>query len=88
MKVENRDILEYVFRGKATAVQPQLAFEEMEACIAIGITYEKYQSLPGSSIWLDAQTAMSKCDVLIWYRYHKLYPLVLEDIAAHRPGRK
>lgn len=68
-------------------VAPRMSYEEMSACVRLGITWEKYQSLPGSSIWLDENTPMSKCDVIMWYRYDKIVPLVLDDIAASRMRR-
>lgn len=89
MKIDGVDVLEYQFWGKSSTVIPALAFEEMEACIAANITWEEYQGLVGSNLWLtDTGSQKSKCDVLVWYRYHKLYPLVLDDIAARKQGNK
>lgn len=69
-------------------VYARLMFEEMEACTAAGMAYETYQTLPGSPLWLTDETPMCKCQVIMWYRYHKIVPIVLEDMAAQRARRR
>lgn len=86
--IDGEDALDYVFGGKSAAITPKLHFEELEACVALGISWDTYQQLPGSPIWLNDETPMSKCDCLAWYRYHKLVPLIVEDKATSRAGRR
>lgn len=88
MKVNDNDALDYSFRDSSNAVTAELQFEETQACVELGITYAHYLTLPGSPIWLDEQTPMSKCDVIMWYRYRKIVPSVLEDMAARKVRKK
>ena len=82
--INGNDALDYTFRDQHSTTSAELQFEEIQACVELGITYEHYLTLPGSPIWLTAEQPMSKCDVIMWYRYRKIVPLALEDMAARK----
>ena len=90
--INGEDALEHSFLGQSATVAAELKFEEMEACVAMGISYETYvNDYVGSPIWVDETTPpLSKCDVIMWFRYHKMVPLVGEDLSnrAAQRGRR
>lgn len=82
------DALEHSFRASTAYTTSQIAFEEMSACVEMGLPYHEYANLPGSAVWLKDDQPLCKCDVIMWYRYHKMVPAALEDIASRRSGLK
>lgn len=82
--INGNDALDYVFQDNRNTTTAELQYEEIQACVELGITYDHYLTLPGSPVWLSAHTPMSKSDVIMWYRYRKIVPLALEDMAARK----
>lgn len=78
------DALEHSFQASTAYTKSEIGFEEMSACVEMGIAYQDYAQLPGSAIWQNADQPLCKCDVIMWYRYHKIVPAALEDIASRR----
>lgn len=54
---------------KAPVASYSLEFEEMQACAAMNISYADYLKMPGTQDWTDDVQPLSKCEILIWYRY-------------------
>lgn len=55
-------------------------FEEHEARIYAGLSYEQYQALPGAPRWVDPEKGgLSKCEVVMLYRMHHRILSVSED---------
>ena len=78
------DALEHSFQASTTYTVSEMAFEEMAACVEMGLPYSDYVKLPGSLMWLGVDTPLCKCDVIMWYRYQKMVPAALDDIASRR----
>lgn len=66
-----------------------LEFEEAQARAAAGLSYDEYQALPGTPLWIDENNPVwSKSHYLIWYRKSQQIPAVASDAQVRAAERK
>lgn len=55
----------------------------------MGISYERYQELPGTETWVDPDNpTLSKSLVLAYHRSTTLIPAIRDDLAAREMKRR
>jgi hypothetical protein len=82
------DIRQYHLDAPAVRVSYSLAFEEMEARVAAGLSAEQYDALPGSPLWVDpANPTQSKCEIVAWYRLSRLIPVIQSEAEMKKRKR-
>lgn len=69
------------------SVSYALAFEEMEARSAYGISESEYLALPGVPMWIT-NGGISKSHVIMWYRKHKRLEAVPYDAQAREMKKR
>lgn len=79
--------MQYPLERPPINVTYTLAFEEYQAWVAMGLTLDEYNALPGTPDWADADHPLSKCDVIAWYRLSGRIRVVMEDAAAKKSKR-
>lgn len=66
-----------------------LAFEELQALTAMGMTLADYEALPGTPDWINpAHPTLCKSDVIAWYRLSGRIPAVQQTAAAKKTKGK
>ena len=88
MKANGEPIDEYHIQPGPVKITYTLAFEEEQARISEGLSYEDYEALPGTSRWItDTGLQRSKCHVLMRYRISLQIPAVAQD-AQHKEQQR
>lgn len=79
--------MQYPLERPPINVTYSLAFEEYQSWVAMGLTLDEYNSLPGTPDWTDESHPLSKCDVIAWYRLSRRIDAVMSEAAAKRKKR-
>jgi len=89
VKVNGAPIDDYHLKPAPATITYTLEFEEAQARAAAGVSYDEYQALPGTPMWIDRDNPVwSKCHYLIWYRRSQQIPAVSSDAHARSLERK
>lgn len=77
----------YPLERRGIQLDYALAFEELQAAAALGMTWPEYEALPGAPVWIDAlQPTLSKADVVAWFRLSGQLKAI-DNAAAKRQRR-
>ena len=80
VKANGEPIDDYHIQPGPVKITYTLAFEEEQARISEGLSFEDYEALPGTTRWIrDTGPQRSKCHVLMRYRISLQIPAVAQD---------
>lgn len=80
MTANGSPIDDYALKPTAATITYTMAFEQEQARIWAGMSYEAYDALPGTPMWLDPlKGGRSKCHIIMVYRMQQYIPAVAQD---------
>lgn len=80
--VNKIDIHQYVLPHDPVVIDFDLALEEHQARIFMGLSIAEYNDMPGVPGYCDENQPVSKCHVLAMYRLTRLIGAVRDDVNA------
>lgn len=86
--MNGQPISRYPFERSSVTIVYTLDFEEMEARVYAGLGLVEYDSLPGDPEWCDEMHPVSKSEIIVAHRMHKLIGAVQEHARAKGARRR